>query len=127
MQYGNDIWKGFGAIGLEIICGESVWKKASIRRFRSWFGVDPHLCDILWDKLSKNGCLACAGVYPRKKHLLWALWFLRSYNVEEIHAGHLGVNEQTLRKWAWFYTKGILELDKEVVSSIFFRSKLYCN
>ena len=48
-----------------------------------------------------------ASVPPQSfpKHLLFALLFLRHYDAEHINATLCGVDEQTFRKWCWYYVK----------------------
>ena len=93
----------FRDIGMEIMGVRNPHTKANLRRrFPSWFGLDPHMCDIIWEELCSSGWFNFVRT-SQKKHLLWDLMFLRQYNTTEIHAVQVGVDEKTFRRWAWFY------------------------
>ena len=50
-------------------------------------------------------------------HLLWALYFMKNYETKSEDVTNFdGVDEKTLRKWVWFYVKGISKLASNVVS-----------
>jgi hypothetical protein len=52
-----------------------------------------------------------------RKHLLWALVFLKVYATEEIHCAIAGwPNADTFRKYSWYFVRKISELeDVEVI------------
>ena len=91
-------------------------EKTIQRQFRSWFGLDPTLCVVVWNKLIVSNCFEHASANLNPNHLLWTLHFFKVYNSEENNAGRVGVSEKTFRKWVWIYAKGISNLDKEIVS-----------
>lgn len=89
----------------------------ALRRFRGWFGTDPFIVSLVWGLLSQKGWIKkINGTKPI--HLLWALNFLKNYNVEHVSASLFGVDEKTLRKWVWFFVNGISTLASIVVSFI---------
>ena len=95
-----------GALGEMIIQkpggGSEISKK---RRFRSFFGVCPETCVILWKLL--------ASFVPRMAiphHLLWALLFLKTYATEHVNATIAQVDEKTFRKWSWKFVVLLSEL-----------------
>ena len=91
-------------------------EKTMQRQFRSWFGLGPKLCLVVWNKLIASSCFECTSANPNPKHLLWTLHFLKVYSSEENNAGRVGVSEKTFRKWVWIYAEGISNLDKEIIS-----------
>ena len=75
-----------------------------LRTFNSFFGTSPEICQRVWDLLS--------DYRPRNAkpvHLLWMLFFLKSYNTDVICDSVAGVDGKTFRKWVWFYIKLISE------------------
>jgi hypothetical protein len=86
------------------------------RRFRAHFGSSPSTCAILWKKLVDHGDLP-QGRQP--VHLLWALYFLNRYEIEEVAAATFGVDEETYRKWSWKLVVAIAKLKPSMVSLYF--------
>lgn len=81
-----------------------------LRRFKAFYGVSPHICNIIWNKL--------VNVRPntsQPKHLLWCLHFLKQYDSENNNRAVFRVDEKTFRKWIWCFIQ--LLSDMEVVSS----------
>lgn len=81
-------------------------KQTGLRRFKSFFGITPSVCSIIWDSL-KNKIPAESA----PKHLLWCLLFLKQYSVEHIRHTILNADEKTIRKWTWFYVKLLADLN----------------
>jgi hypothetical protein len=55
----------------------------------------------------------------RSYHLLWSLYFLKVYPVEEQGSSNIGgVDEKTYRKWLWLFVTAISYLEYPVVSFI---------
>lgn len=77
-----------------------------MRRFISFFGVSPIVCEKAWFLL-KN--LRPAGAKP--EHLLWALIFLKQYNTEHVNHSITRVDEKTFRKWIWIFIDLLAEMD----------------
>lgn len=66
-----------------------------LRKFRSFFGVSPTICELLWTNMKNK----MSG--SQTKHLLWCLLFLKAYNTEHINASIVNVDEKTFRLWVW--------------------------
>jgi hypothetical protein len=106
----------FVSIGLKILSkSKSARDGVTInRRWRALFGASPAVCSLLWawvdppnnPKLPENS---------EMKHLMWALMFLRDYNVEENHATLTGADEKTYRKWQWLFVPQIAILESRVI------------
>lgn len=82
------------------------------RRFRTFFGISPELCAILWNRIPDKR----PGSEP--KHLLWAMMFLKNYHKEHVSAAIVGVDEKTLRLWVWRFVELLSELN--VVGLLFY-------
>lgn len=78
----------------------------SLRRFKSFFGITPSMCTIVWNKLKDK-----APIGSKPKHLLWCLFFLKQYPIEHIRQSVLGADEKTIRKWNWIFIKLLSQLD----------------
>ena len=91
--------------------------QTQMRRFRSHFGIDWHLCSKLWFLLMPY--LIDEVKRAKPMHLLWALLFLKLYDGEEILASKVGCDEKTFRKWTWNIIDLISYLQGEVVSFFF--------
>lgn len=91
--------------------------KKHSRRFKATFGIPPRLVAQLWQDIAQSGYLNHLGPRSLKPiHLLWALCFLKGYNAEETNAYRVSCDEKTFRKWAWFYSKCIADLESKYVS-----------
>lgn len=66
------------------------------RRFKSMFGVTSNTCSQIWNLIEPTLPINCCP-----DHLLWALMFLRNYNIEEINCAICRVDEKTYRKYTW--------------------------
>lgn len=66
------------------------------RRFKSFFGITPKVCSIVWEKIRHDRPI---GFSP--KHLLWGLNFLKQYTNEENRHSIFQADEKTIRKWTW--------------------------
>lgn len=97
-----------------------------IRRWMSFFEVDPLVCTITWSMLA-------VPVVPdeeeselnatKPEHLLWALLFLKKYGDEHEMAWLAGgndgpVDEKTFRKCAQLYVRMIAGLIDQVVGCL---------
>ncbi len=65
------------------------------RRFKTFFGVSPQVCGVVWNLIEKKP----PGSKPI--HLLWSLLFLKAYNKEHVNATLTEVDEKTFREWTW--------------------------
>ena len=97
--------------------------KVMMRRFKSYFGVAPDVVACAWELLleskflhdNKPGLQA-----PKPAHMLWSLMLLKRYCTMNVLADSLGVDEDTLHKWAFFYLEALAELDSDVVSVFYY-------
>lgn len=85
------------------------------RKFLAFFGTTAFVCALLWAMLLPQLPDLPSNVHP--KHLLWALIFLKQYNIEEVNAKLAACDEKTFRKWVWLFVEMIAELESNVVSS----------
>lgn len=96
-------------------------KPIALRRFKTFFGVCPTICSIVWKELNKNGLPQ--GALP--KHLLWCLSFLKQYSTEHCRRSLFRSDEKTIRKWTWIFVK--LLSDMNVVICFYFNIELMTN
>lgn len=76
------------------------------RRFKSFFGVTPHVCFLVWQRIKND---APPGSEP--KHLLWCLNFLKQYSDEHTRKAVRSAVEKTIRKWTWIFVKLVSDLN----------------
>ena len=87
-------------------CDRSLSSLTISRRCAAVFGIRPKIIFFLW--------LSLEGLVPRRttpNHLLWALSFLKLYEVEEARACRLHVDEKTCRKWTSTLVTAISKLN----------------
>ncbi len=88
----------------------------NIRRFRAYFGISPESCCKMFMDLQT------APTTMIKKHnpayFMMTLQWLSTYAVEETLAGSYKLDEKTVRKWIWDYTKSIQALKEKKVSAL---------
>lgn len=79
-------------------------------RFKASFGISVEVCIVLWNKYIKN--------YPNAshKHLLWGIYFLKTYPIEATAAALFGTTEKTFRKNSRAVVERIGSLVNSVVS-----------
>ena len=105
---------GFQFIGPSCMKGNN---RTKMRRFKCFFGATPEHVTLLWWELLESKWFDHApSKVVKPVHLLMALHFLKSYNVEELNASFFCCDKKTFRKWSWFILKGIAKLDKKIVS-----------
>lgn len=75
------------------------------RKFRSFYGVSPNVCAILWNLLRNKP----EGAEP--KHLLWCLIFLKTYGTEHVNSALVGVDEKTFRLWVWNFIELLSQMN----------------
>ena len=107
----------FEALGLAIMNRENsrAGQKSRMRRFKSWFGMEPVFASLVWRMLHESGRLKLAGKKADPRHLLWACMWLKGYFTEDVGAAMAGVDEKTFREKVWFYVEAIARLDSMVV------------
>jgi hypothetical protein len=78
------------------------------RSFRAHFGVSVAVCLQLWLILLESpGCPEkCLPI-----HLLWTLYFFKTYNTEEVASSRFGCTPKTYRKWIWKFARSIADLE----------------
>lgn len=82
------------------------------RRFKSFFGITPTVCCIIWNMIKDD-----VPHESEPKHLLWCLCFLKQYPVEHIRQSLFTADEKTIRKWTWIYVKLLSNLNVVLVHS----------
>ena len=108
----------FEAEGVKIIGHFSRSFTTKQRRWNSSFGTSPAIAAQLWEWIDPDNSMP-RGV--RHCHLLWALYFLKTYPTEEPGSGSVGgYNEKTWRKWVKLFVTAISYLECRVVSSFLF-------
>jgi len=81
-------------------------KYMALRRFKSFFGVSPQVCSIIWAELEND-----LPIGSQPKHLLWCLSFLKQYGTEHYRRSIFKADEKTLRKWTWTFVKLLSNLN----------------
>lgn len=81
-------------------------RNTALRRFKSFFGITPNVCSIVWEQIKLEAPL---GAEP--KHLLWCLSFLKQYSVEHYRRSIFGADEKTMRKWTWIFVELLSNLN----------------
>lgn len=76
------------------------------RRFKTFYGVSPNICSILWGLIEQNVPETC-----EPKHLLWGLCFLKQYNNESVNRATFGTDEKTFRKYVWILIDLLAHID----------------
>jgi hypothetical protein len=105
------------------LAGYNVSTSEKIRRnrFVSFFGVEPLIVSIVWSMLVdvEDEIMVCFAAVDKVKplYLLWALLFLKCYNINTRNAAIAAVDEKTYRNWSWMVVEAIANLDREVVSA----------
>lgn len=79
--------------------------KQGSRRFKTFYGVSPRICSILWQLIEKIVSETCE---PR--HLMWTLSFLKQYHTETANRSNFEADEKTFRKYVWLLTDALAEL-----------------
>ncbi len=91
------------------------------RRFCKHFGAPFTIMQKVWDVLEEGDLLPKKG---EPKHLLWTLYFLKSYPKEGPGCAAVGgsksaINPKTMHKWVWLSLERSCELADQVVSLFF--------
>jgi hypothetical protein len=73
-------------------------------------------CARVWSLLSENDMLD-NGSKPQQ--LLWGLMIMMLYKTEAVMSSLAGgVDEQTFRKWGWFFIEQVSWLSQNLVSNL---------
>ena len=85
------------------------------RRFLAHFGVTENVVADTWQRLEID---LETEKDAQPVHLLWALFFLKTYNSESVCASAVGTaDEKTFRKWSKFFVERISSILPMVVST----------
>lgn len=89
-------------------------ERTRLRRFKSFFGITPQVCYIVWQKVKNE-----APSDSQPKHLLWCLNFLKQYSVEprveHTRKALFESDEKTVRKWTFIFVKLLSDLNVESI------------
>jgi hypothetical protein len=80
---------------------------ADVRAWKALFGCSPLLCDTIW------GTLHLQQLVPPKTgpaHLLWVLYFLKTYGTEPVCTCFVGKTAKTFREHVWPLVEAISAL-----------------
>ena len=114
--------KHFFQLGIAIFNGGTYTsKREAILDFKAHFGAHPKVCAKLWSILKRVPTFNCR-VEPQ--HLLWTLFFIKTYDIERVCSKFLQCDRKTFRKYVWYTLKQIALLKEVVVSFICF--VLFC-
>ena len=98
----------FSALAAEMsqTLGSDTARTTRIRRFKKVFGVSALICEKVWKAALPH--LPCSA---SPLHLLWTLFFLKQYGLEEVNAAFAKCDEKTYRKWCWEIIDVLAELE----------------
>lgn len=85
-------------------------KPIALRRFKTFFGVSPTVCSIVWQELQND---LPQGAMPQ--HLLWCLSFLKQYKTEHCRRSIFRSDEKTIRKWTWVFVKLLADMNVVII------------
>lgn len=83
------------------------------RQFRSMYGCHWNVAAKVWDIVMEHG----VNKKKEKRHLLWALLWLKQYTNEQSLAALVGVGRKTFRKWVWILIEDMANASVMKVSS----------
>jgi hypothetical protein len=106
----SNVFRTVGSALSVNISGE-VSEKTNDRRFRKNFGVGIPNCVKVWSLIAQDLPEGASQV-----HLLWALYFLKHYGIEEVNSAFAQCDKKTFRKWSWTMIKAVAAL--ELVSQV---------
>lgn len=112
IMFSRDLFKRLGFKYMKHKASQS--KTLGLRRFKSFFGITPDLCSLIWNKINAS---APTGAEP--KHLLWSLFYLKQYDVEHTRRTLFHTDEKTIRKWTWIFIELLSNLEVVKFSEIF--------
>ena len=102
----------FKVVSNVLHCDRNLSTSTINRRSAALFGLKPNLLVLLWYSLE--------GLIPKTAnlhHLLWALSFLKLYEVEEARASRFQIDEKTCRKWTKIMVDAMSQLNLVRASS----------
>lgn len=105
----------FDEIAQPILKRKNEAERSRDEQFASLFGTTLEVCCIIWSLVEWNGNEGDT----EPVHLLWGLMLLKLYNSENALCSLAGgIDNKTLRKWAWAWIEQISMLESTVVSSV---------
>lgn len=84
--------------------------KQGLRRFKTFYGVSPKICCILWTLLETRDPESC-----EPKHLFWTLHFLKQYHTETVNRAIFKTDEKTFRKYVWLLIDLLADLEVVII------------
>jgi hypothetical protein len=97
-----------------------VMRSTKVARFRSFFGSLPVVYAQLWEDLQTTSIddarLVVADPERDLKYLLFSIYYLKSYPIENDSSGRWGLSDRTLRDWKWRYIKKIQALKADKIT-----------
>jgi hypothetical protein len=88
--------------------------KEEDRVFRAFFGVPINVITALWSLLQVR--IDDSHRNAERKHILWALVFLKIYSTEDVHRRIVGwPTAKTFRKWSWYFIGLVASLVDDVI------------
>ena len=87
-------------------------RKHTPRRFKSHFGVTLEIAELIWSKV-ENGDIPLDYEF-KAYHLLWVLYFLKVYPLQDCAEVFFNVDHKTYRFWVWRLIKCLLVVLDEV-------------
>ena len=94
-------------VGWDEVTNRKQNSKDKDQRIRSLFGAPSDVIANLWERVEPYIDKAGAD----RKHLLWALVFLKVYASEEVHCTIVGwTNPKTYQEWSWYFVEKIYDL-----------------
>lgn len=110
---------GLSLVGLPVKKGSSI--ALQNRRFRAHYGNGWKTVAFLWEAIVEVDEEMNDGrpTKLQKKHLLWCLYFMKTYSTEDDCSGRFDTTAKTFRKWAWDFIKKIAFLLPFYVSVLF--------
>ena len=104
--------EGEKILGRKKLSNEEFFKSRNLERdFRTLFGCSPVTCSVIWVKCDFSHQV-------KRKHLLWALMFLKTYGTEATLTVKAGISDRKcFRETIWPIIKKIASLRKREVST----------
>ena len=113
-------WEFFHAMGLNHLnrsLDGSQFEQDRI--FQAHFGTSWFVCAATWNALDE---IESTYIQQQAKlkpiHLLWAFYFLKRYETEDVGGPFWGVTPKTFRKWVWIMLTRLEELSIEKVEFV---------
>jgi hypothetical protein len=90
------------------------------RCFNAHLGVQqPTAIAAVWSLVVVQGRIGegiSDYVNSKKKHLIWTLLFIKSYQTFDVIACQVGTDEKIVQKWVWYIIAAVSDLADMIVS-----------